>query len=150
MPPSFPTKGLYAITPDISDTQLLLDKVKKVLVGGVALIQYRDKISNASEKIFRAKAIHRLCLQHSVPLIINDDPELALVCKAEGVHLGQTDGSIQHAHSIDPVKPILIVEICRSLNKTSACSSKSVALSGMSRCTVLESCTVRQVIIEQG
>ncbi|MBV1875269.1 MAG: thiamine phosphate synthase [Cycloclasticus sp.] len=100
MPPSFPTKGLYAITPDISDTQLLLDKVKKVLVGGVALIQYRDKISNASEKIFRAKAIHRLCLQHSVPLIINDDPELALVCKAEGVHLGQTDGSIQHARAL--------------------------------------------------
>jgi len=97
---SFPTKGLYAITPDIIDTSLLLDKVEKALIGGVALIQYRDKISNASEKIFRAKAIHTLCLQHRIPLIINDDPELALVCEAEGVHLGQTDDSIQHARAL--------------------------------------------------
>ena len=97
---SFPTKGLYAITPDISDTSLLLDKVEKALIGGIALIQYRDKISNTSEKTFRAKAIHTLCLRYRVPLIINDDSELALVCGAEGVHLGQTDGSIQHARTL--------------------------------------------------
>ena len=100
MCPPFPKKGLYAITPDISDTSLLLDKVEKALIGGIALLQYRDKISNASEKTYRAKAIHTLCLQHSVPLIINDDPELALACEAEGVHLGQTDGSIQHARAL--------------------------------------------------
>lgn len=100
MHPSFLTKGLYAITPNISDTSLLLDKVEKALIGGVTLIQYRDKISNSSEKIFRAKAIHRLCLQYNVPLIINDDPELALVCGAEGVHLGQADGSVQHARAL--------------------------------------------------
>lgn len=100
MHPSFPTKGLYAITPDISDTLLLLAKVEKALIGGIALIQYRDKISNVSEKSFRAKAIHTLCLQHSVPLIINDDPELALACEAEGVHLGQADGSVQHARAL--------------------------------------------------
>ena len=97
---SFPTKGLYAITPDISDTSLLLDKVEKALIGGAALIQYRDKISNTSEKTFRSKAIHTLCLRYRVPLIINDDPELALACEAEGVHLGQTDDSIQHARTL--------------------------------------------------
>jgi len=100
MRPPFPKKGLYAITPDISDTSLLLDKVEKALIGGIALIQYRDKISNTSEKTFRAKAIHTLCLRYRVPLIINDDPELALACEAEGVHLGQTDGSIQHARRL--------------------------------------------------
>lgn len=100
MRPSFPTKGLYAITPDISDTSLLLDKVEKALIGGIALLQYRDKISTASERTFRAKAIHTLCLRYRVPLIINDDPELALACEAEGVHLGQTDGSIQHARAL--------------------------------------------------
>ncbi|MDF1763256.1 MAG: thiamine phosphate synthase [Oleibacter sp.] len=95
-----PTKGLYAITPDISDTSSLLDKVEKALNGGIALLQYRDKISTAPEKNFRAKAIHTLCLRYRVPLIINDDPELALACEAEGVHLGQTDGSIQHARRL--------------------------------------------------
>jgi len=100
MRPPFPTKGLYAITPDISDTSLLLDKVEKALIGGVALLQYRDKISSASEKTYRAKAIHTLCRRYRAPLIINDDAELALACEAEGVHLGQTDGSIQQARSL--------------------------------------------------
>ena len=100
MRPPLPTKGLYAITPDISDTSLLLDKVEKALISGIALLQYRDKISSASEKTYRAKAIHTLCLRHRVPLIINDDPELALACEAEGVHLGQTDGHIQHARRL--------------------------------------------------
>jgi thiamine-phosphate pyrophosphorylase len=107
MCPSLPIKGLYAITPDIRDTQLLLNKVKKVLVGGVALIQYRDKISTASEKIFRAKAIHKLCLQHNTPLVINDDPELALASHAEGVHLGQSDGSIHLARKLLGEKAII-------------------------------------------
>jgi len=100
MPSHFPTKGLYAITPDISDTTLLLDKVKKALLGGAAVIQYRDKISPPDEKKLRANAIHTLCLQHCVPLIINDDPALALRSQAEGVHLGQSDGSIHAAREI--------------------------------------------------
>jgi len=93
-------KGLYAITPDISDAEVLLKKVEQALQGGVSLLQYRDKISSANEKLDRAKALHSLCLKYRVPLIINDDAEMALECGAEGVHLGQSDGSIQHARQL--------------------------------------------------
>jgi thiamine-phosphate pyrophosphorylase len=93
-------KGLYAITPNIAETDLLLQKVEQALQGGSVLLQYRDKISHREETLLRAKAIHQLCLRYNVPLIINDDPELALTCQAEGVHLGQSDGSIQRAREL--------------------------------------------------
>ena len=93
-------KGLYAITPDTAETEVLLNKVESALQGNIALLQYRDKISSAHEKLLRANAIHQLCLKYNVPLIINDDPALALSCKAEGVHLGQSDSSIQQARQL--------------------------------------------------
>lgn len=97
---ALPKKGLYAITPNISETDLLLGKVEQALQGGIALLQYRDKISNPEELLLRAHAIHQLCLKFKVPLIINDDPALALACQAEGVHLGQSDTSIQQARQL--------------------------------------------------
>ncbi len=100
-------KGLYAITPNMVKTEVLLTKVELVLKGGIALLQYRDKISTPAGKALRAYAIHQLCLKYKVPLIINDDPELALACQAEGVHLGQTDGSIQFARRLLGEKAII-------------------------------------------
>jgi len=93
-------KGLYAITPNISDSDLLLKKVELALRGGAVLLQYRDKTSSPKQRLRRAKDIHQLCLRYKVPLIINDDPQLALACNAEGVHLGQDDGSIQQARKL--------------------------------------------------
>jgi len=97
---ALPNKGLYAITPNIADTAVLLHKVEQALKGGIALLQYRDKISNENELLSRATAIHELCLQYKTPLIINDCPKLALACRAEGAHLGQGDGSIQDAREL--------------------------------------------------
>tara|TARA_R110002074_G_scaffold145034_1_gene293255 strand:+ start:119003 stop:119626 length:624 start_codon:yes stop_codon:yes gene_type:complete len=100
-------KGLYAITPDISDAEVLLKKVEQALQGGVSLLQYRDKISSADEKLDRAMALQVLCLKYRIPLIINDDAELALECGAEGVHLGQSDGSIKEARELLGKKAII-------------------------------------------
>jgi thiamine-phosphate pyrophosphorylase len=96
----FAAKGLYAITPDLDNGVTLLHKAKMALQGGAAVLQYRDKISSANEKLHRAQALKALCSSHQVPLIINDDPVLALACHADGVHLGQADGSVQHARSL--------------------------------------------------
>ncbi len=95
-----PKSGLYAITPDMADTVLLLHKVEQALQGGVSLLQYRDKTSSKSKLLMRANAIHRLCLLYETPLIINDCPELAVECKAEGVHLGQSDWPISVARKL--------------------------------------------------
>ena len=100
-------RGVYAITPDQQDRDLLFSMVEQALQGGIALLQYRDKISSAEEMLLRANALHELCLKYQTPLIINDSPELALACHAEGVHLGQGDSSIEYARDLLGKKAII-------------------------------------------
>jgi thiamine-phosphate pyrophosphorylase len=83
-------RGLYAITPDGPG---LVAKVRAALEGGIALLQYRNKRDTHDE----AKAIARLAREHGVPLIINDDVELALKVGAHGAHLGRDDGDFSIA-----------------------------------------------------
>lgn len=87
--------GLYAIT----DSQLLpadklLAAVEAALRGGAVLVQYREKNAPQPERLRQARDLAAICNNAQVPLIINDDPELAKRCGAAGVHLGQSDGSL--------------------------------------------------------
>ena len=86
--------GLYAITPDIADTDLLLAKVEAVLQGGVNMLQYRNKTANHKLQTQQARAILPLCRQYNVPFIINDSVKLCLTLDADGVHLGADDGNL--------------------------------------------------------
>lgn len=100
MPLPFPPRGLYAITPDhLGDTALLL-AVELALEGGATAVQYRDKQRTAEQKTTMARQLQSLCHSKNVPLIINDDPQLAKAVGADGVHLGRDDGSIEQARSI--------------------------------------------------
>ncbi|MCL7946143.1 thiamine phosphate synthase [Marinobacter sp. ATCH36] len=90
--------GLYAIT----DSQLLpadklLPAVEAALRGGAVLVQYREKSAPQPERLQQARDLTALCRNAGVPLIINDDPELARRCGATGVHLGQSDSSLVSA-----------------------------------------------------
>ena len=87
-------KGLYAITPDLDDTDLLLKKVEAALQGGITLLQYRNKQANHKIRTQQARAILPLCRQYNVPLIINDSIKLCLTLDADGVHLGADDGNL--------------------------------------------------------
>jgi len=89
--------GLYAVTPDFSDTDELLRCVRLALQGGASLVQYRNKTASAQLRAEQARALHQLTLQFSTPLIINDDIQLAKAVNAEGVHLGAADASIDAA-----------------------------------------------------
>jgi thiamine-phosphate pyrophosphorylase len=89
-------KGLYAITPDTADLDGLLVRVAACLNGGARVVQYRNKIANVSHLVM-ATAVAALCRQYGVPLIVNDDVELALKAAADGVHLGRDDGDIASA-----------------------------------------------------
>jgi thiamine-phosphate pyrophosphorylase len=84
-------RGLYAITPDTPNTPELLGRVEQALLGGVRLVQYRNKLADAALKRDQASALLVLCRRFQVPLIINDDLELALALNADGVHLGRED-----------------------------------------------------------
>ena len=87
-------KGLYAITPDMADTNLLLQKVEAALQGGINLLQYRNKAASHKLQIQQARAILPLCRQYNVPLIINDSVKLCLTLDADGVHLGAEDDNL--------------------------------------------------------
>ena len=86
--------GLYAITPDIADTNLLLKKVEAALQGGINLLQYRNKAASHKLQTQQARAILSLCRQYNVPLIINDSVKICLSLDSDGVHLGANDGSL--------------------------------------------------------
>ncbi len=87
-------KGLYAITPDMADTDLLLQKVEAALLGGINILQYRNKLANHKLQTQQARALLPLCRQYNVPLIINDSVKLCLTLDADGIHLGVDDGNL--------------------------------------------------------
>jgi len=86
-------RGLYAITPEAPDA--LLEKVEAALQGGIAALQYRDKLS--AGRAARASAVRALTARYKVPFIVNDDIDLALAIGADGVHLGREDGDLAAA-----------------------------------------------------
>jgi thiamine-phosphate pyrophosphorylase len=90
--------GLYAITDSQSaPAGTLPEQVAQAIAGGARLIQYRDKHHSATERKRAATLLVSLCAQQDVPLIINDDVELAREVGAAGVHLGRHDVSVSEA-----------------------------------------------------
>lgn len=90
-------RGLYAITGNyLSEDKLLVD-VEQALIGGAAIIQYRDKQASANTCEQTAMALHALCKEYGVMLVINDDVELAQRVNADGVHLGSHDTALTEA-----------------------------------------------------
>lgn len=87
-----PLQGLYAVTPDDSDSDRLLGLVEQVLAGRPALLQYRNKLATPALRRSQAVAVQALCRCAGVPLLINDDLALALEIGADGAHLGRDDG----------------------------------------------------------
>lgn len=86
--------GLYAVTHDEADTDILLDKVRRVLAGGARWLQYRNKLADADLQREQAAALRTLTRSYAARLIVNDDPDLALAVDADGVHLGAADQDI--------------------------------------------------------
>jgi len=85
-------RGLYAVTPEGEDLER---KVRLALEGSIALLQYRSKRRNRAQ----AAAVVRLAREFGVPVIINDDVQLALELGAGGAHLGRDDGDLAGARA---------------------------------------------------
>ena len=80
----------YFITDDAADGFSAPDQVRLALEAGATLIQYRNK-AFALDHFEEAEAIGRLCRQHRVPFVVNDNVLLARSVGADGVHVGQDD-----------------------------------------------------------
>lgn len=96
-PTSF--EGIYAITDShlLPSDRQLFSAVEAALKGGLACLQYRNKQADASQALRQARGLAELCRDFATPFIINDDVLLAKACDADGVHLGQGDGSLAAA-----------------------------------------------------
>jgi thiamine-phosphate pyrophosphorylase len=70
------------------------------LRGGVDIVQLREKSLPRREIELAAQTFRRLCDNHSALFIVNDDPDLARACDADGVHLGQDDTSVAEARAL--------------------------------------------------
>ncbi len=83
---------LYLVTDrNLMSTHTLEEAVDAACAGGVTLVQLREKHCSRDEFVEIARSIKRVCDAHRVPLIINDEPDIAVEVGAAGVHVGQED-----------------------------------------------------------
>lgn len=83
---------LYAVTDRYwlgEDT--LYNQLEKALEGGTTFVQLREKELNYDKFLEEAIEIRDLCHKYKVPFVINDNVEIAVKVKADGVHVGQSD-----------------------------------------------------------
>jgi hydroxymethylpyrimidine kinase/phosphomethylpyrimidine kinase/thiamine-phosphate diphosphorylase len=96
-PPPLPITGVYLIT-DLGDD--LVGRVRRALRGGVSVLQYRAKDKGRELCLDEGGELKQLCRNFGVAFVVNDDVQLALALEADGVHLGQDDGSVSSAREM--------------------------------------------------
>jgi thiamine-phosphate pyrophosphorylase len=94
---ALPQRGLYAITD--GPRADLIEVCVQAIEGGAAMLQYRDKTTDTARRRAEAMALVDVCALRRVPLIVNDDVELAAMVGAAGVHLGEQDGDVAAARA---------------------------------------------------
>lgn len=83
---------LYAVTNRVhAVSESLYSQVEKALSGGVTCVQLREKYMSEDEFVSEAVKLKALCHRYGVPLIINDNLNVALRSGADGIHVGQED-----------------------------------------------------------
>lgn len=93
--------SLYFITDSSGfSEEEFLKRVEEALLGGVTILQLREKNKTTREYISLAEKVHSITKKYNVPLIIDDRVDVALAMGAEGVHLGADDMDIATARKI--------------------------------------------------
>ncbi len=91
--------------------------LEEALQAGVTMFQFREKGQNSLEedpvkKRELAIKCQELCREYQIPFVVNDDVELALAIKADGIHVGQEDAPIKEV--LRRVSPDTIVGLSTS------------------------------------
>jgi len=108
-------RGLYAITDGPRED--LIEVCAAAIAGGAAMLQYRDKTADAARRHAEAAALADLCSRHRIPLIVNDDVDLAAAVGAAGVHLGEDDDDPASARALLGADAIIGVSCYDSLDR---------------------------------
>ena len=92
---------LYAVTDSRwTGAQTLPQQVESALKGGATCVQLREKHLSREAFLAEAREVKEICRRYEVPFLINDDVEIAKLCDADGVHVGQSDMAAAAARSI--------------------------------------------------
>ena len=118
--------GIYAITPDVGDTDELINIVDHALRGGVKLFQYRNKSADKKLKVEQAEQLLKLIRGHGGALIINDDLSILETVDADGLHVGGDDIGVEIARKALTKEKILGVS-CYSDVKRAAWGERAGA-----------------------
>ena len=86
---------LYLVCGEQSDAFL-----ERALHGGVDIVQLRLKDAGEDSIVATARRFAAVCHAHSVPLILNDRPDLVAAAGADGVHVGQDDTPVAQARAL--------------------------------------------------
>lgn len=93
--------SLYLCTDsNINKDYDIAECVRQAIIGGVTIVQVREKTKNTDEFYLIAKKIKAITDNYNVPLIVNDNIDVALKINADGVHIGQDDISCLEARKI--------------------------------------------------
>ncbi|MGH6954754.1 MAG: thiamine phosphate synthase [Alphaproteobacteria bacterium] len=92
---------LYLVTPPAFEPSGFGDLLAAALdAGDVAAVQLRLKGASDDAVLGAAGALRPLCHAHDVAFLVNDRPDLAVRCEADGVHIGQEDASYEEARRL--------------------------------------------------
>ena len=92
---------LYAVTDKswLKPGERLAEPVEELLKAGTGLIQLRDKKAGEAELLEEARVLKELCSRYQALLIVNDDPKIARMAGADGVHVGLSDMEVEAARA---------------------------------------------------
>lgn len=103
---------LYAVTDRTwLNKNQLVDQVEQAILGGVTLVQLREKSLSTRDFINTAEKIKRVAGKYGVPLIINDRLDVVLAVDAAGLHVGQEDMPAETARRLLGPEKILGVSV---------------------------------------
>lgn len=90
--------SLYLVTDrDILGNRDLYKAVEDSIKGGATIVQLREKFIGDDEFLKIARELQKVTRKYNIPLIINDNVKIAKEIDAEGVHIGQSDESLEEA-----------------------------------------------------
>lgn len=94
------TLNLYLVTDRKMAQKPLEQAVEQAILGGVTIVQLREKDASFEEFCEKARAMKAVCDKYNIPLIINDNVEVCLAVGASGIHLGASDLDIEKARKM--------------------------------------------------
>lgn len=111
---------LYVVTDrSWEGEQTLYEQVESALKGGATIVQLREKKLTEEEFVNEAVQIKELCHKYHVPLIINDNVDVALKSGADGVHVGIEDTPVAEIRNRVP-DDFIIGATCKTVEQAEA------------------------------